>query len=489
MSKAITIVGSGLAGMSSAAYLAKQGHGVRILEKNSTYGGRLQSFTEKGFTFDSGPSWYWMPDLFDSFFADFNKQTSDYYSLKRLDPGYRIFFDKEEYFDVFEDYQRLKSELNQIEEGAGEALDSFLYDARKKYEIAVDKFIYKPSLSPLEFIRYDLVKHLGRLSIFKPISKHIREYFKDDRIIKMLEFPSLLLGAKPSATPALYSIMNYADIALGTWYPSGGIRSIATALYDLALEQGVEFEFNQNIEHIRIEKNRAVEVISSKNKYTSDIVIANADYEHVDSVMLEKKYRNYSKKYWQKRTISPSALLFYLVLKKQIDIPHHCLFFDTSFKKHVEDIYDSPRWPNAPLFYTSCTSKSDPNVAPEGCEALFVLIPVAPGLKEKTISRESYLNQVVERIEEMTGESLKENIVVNKSYAHEEFIADFNSFKGNAYGLANTLFQTAFFKPKIRNKKVKNLYYTGQLTVPGPGMPPALVSGKIVADQILKDLN
>ena len=288
MSKAITIVGSGLAGMSSAAYLAKQGHRVRILEKNSTYGGRLQSFTEKGFTFDSGPSWYWMPDLFDSFFADFNKQTSDYYSLKRLDPGYRIFFDKEEYFDVFEDYQRLKMELNQIEEGAGEALDSFLYDAKKKYEIAVDKFIYKPSLSPLEFIRYDLVKHLGRLSIFKPISKHIREYFKDERIIKMLEFPSLLLGAKPSATPALYSIMNYADIALGTWYPSGGIRSIATALYDLALEQGVEFEFNQNIEHIRIEKNRAVEVVSSKNKYTSDIVIANADYEHVDSVMLEK---------------------------------------------------------------------------------------------------------------------------------------------------------------------------------------------------------
>ena len=489
MKKRITIIGSGLAGMACAAYLAKEGHEVQVIEKNRTYGGRLQTYEENGFVFDSGPSWYWMPDLFESFFADFQKKTSDYYSLKRLDPGYRVYFENEEYFDVPENYEKLKSSFENIESGSSYALDKFLKDAKKKYEIAIDKFIYKPSLSPLEFIRYDLVKHLGRLSIFKPISKHIREYFKDERIIKMLEFPSLLLGAKPSATPALYSIMNYADIALGTWYPSGGIRSIATALYDLALEQGVEFEFNQNIEHIRIEKNRAVEVISSKNKYTSDIVIANADYEHVDSVMLEKKYRNYSKKYWQKRTISPSALLFYLGLNKQIDIPHHCLFFDTSFKKHVEDIYDSPRWPNAPLFYTSCTSKSDPNVAPEGCEALFVLIPVAPGLKEKTISRESYLNQVVERIEAMTGESLKENIVVNKSYAHEEFIADFNSFKGNAYGLANTLFQTAFFKPKIRNKKVKNLYYTGQLTVPGPGMPPALVSGKIVADQILKDLN
>ena len=205
--------------------------------------------------------------------------------------------------------------------------------------------------------------------------------------------------------------------------------------------------------------------------------------------MLEKKYRNYSKNYWEKRTISPSALLFYLGINKQIDLPHHCLFFDTSFKKHVEDIYDDPRWPGAPLFYTSCTSKSDPNVAPEGCEALFVLIPVAPGLKEKTVSRESYLDQVVARIQDMTGENIKENIVVSKSYAHEEFILDFNSYKGNAYGLANTLFQTAFFKPKIRNRKVKNLYYTGQLTVPGPGMPPALVSGKIVAEQILKDYN
>tara|TARA_A100001035_G_scaffold269837_1_gene256300 strand:- start:33396 stop:34865 length:1470 start_codon:yes stop_codon:yes gene_type:complete len=489
MNKTITIIGSGLAGMSSAAYLAKQGHRVRILEKNSTYGGRLQTFSEKGYTFDSGPSWYWMPDLFDSFFSDFDKKTSDYYSLKRLDPGYRIFFNKDEHFDVVEDYEKLKKELNQIESGAAESLDKFLNDAKKKYEIAVDKFIYKPSLSPTEFIRFDLIRHLGRLSIFKPISKHIREYFKDDRIIKMLEFPSLLLGAKPSATPALYSIMNYADISLGTWYPSGGIRSIATALYDLALEHGVEFEFNQNIETIRIENNKATEVISSKNKFSTDIVIANADYEHVDRVMLEEKYRNYSKNYWKKRTISPSALLFYLGINKQIDLPHHCLFFDTSFKKHVEDIYDDPRWPGAPLFYTSCTSKSDPNVAPEGCEALFVLIPVAPGLKEKTVSRESYLDQVVARIHDITGENIKENIVVNKSYAHEEFILDFNSYKGNAYGLANTLFQTAFFKPKIRNRKVKNLYYTGQLTVPGPGMPPALVSGKIVAEQILKDHN
>ena len=489
MKKRITIIGSGLAGMSCAAYLAKEGHEVQVIEKNRTYGGRLQTYEESGFVFDSGPSWYWMPDLFESFFADFQKKTSDYYSLKRLDPGYRVFFENEEYFDVPENYEKLKSSFENIESGSSYALDKFLKDAKKKYEIAVKNFIYKPSLSPLEYIRLDLIKHLGRLSIFKPISKHIREFFKDRRIIQMLEFPSLLLGAKPSKTPALYSIMNYADIALGTWYPSGGIRSVATAIHDVAIEQGVEFIFDEPIERIHIENGKAIEVVSDRNSYDVDIVVANADYQHVESRLIEKKYRNYSESYWNKRTISPSALLFYIGINKKINLPHHCLFFDTNFKEHVKDIYDDPRWPEAPLFYTSCTSKSDPNVAPENGEALFVLIPVAPGLKEKTKSREIYFNQIIDRIEKVTGEEIKDHIVVNKSYAHEEFISDYNSYKGNAYGLANTLFQTAFLKPRIRNNKVRNLYYTGQLTVPGPGMPPALVSGKIVADQISKDFN
>ena len=419
----------------------------------------------------------------------FKKKASDYYSLKRLDPGYRVYFENEEYFDVPENYEKLKSSFEDIESGSSYALDKFLKEAKKKYEIAVKNFIYKPSLSPLEYIRLDLIKHLGRLSIFKPISKHIREFFKDRRIIQMLEFPSLLLGAKPSKTPALYSIMNYADIALGTWYPSGGIRSVATAIHDVAIEQGVKFIFDEPIETIHTENGKAIEVISSQNSYNVDIVVANADYQHVESRLIEKKYRNYSESYWNKRTISPSALLFYIGINKKINLPHHCLFFDTNFKEHVKDIYDDPRWPEAPLFYTSCTSKSDPNVAPENGEALFVLIPVAPGLKEKTKSREIYFNQIIDRIEKVTGEEIKDHIVVNKSYAHEEFISDYNSYKGNAYGLANTLFQTAFLKPRIRNNKVRNLYYTGQLTVPGPGMPPALVSGKIVADQISKDFN
>ena len=487
MKKRIIVIGSGLAGMASAAYLAKEGHTVKVLEKNETYGGRLQTYKEKGFTFDLGPSWYWMPDLFESFFSDFGKKPSDYYTLTRLDPGYRVYFEDEEFFDVPENYEKLKANLEKIEPGAASALDEFLKDAKIKYEIAIKKFIYKPSLSPFEYIRLDLIKHLGRLAIFKPISRHIREFFTDKRIIQMFEFPGLLLGAKPSKTPALYSLMNYADIKLGTWYPSGGIRSVATAVYNVAIEQGVEFVFNEPIKKIDKKDKTVFKVLSEKRSYESGIVIANADYEHVETNLLDTKYRNYSKKYWDKRTMSPSALLFYLGINKKINIPHHCLFFDTNFNKHVEDIYDDPKWPDNPLFYVSCTSKTDSDVAPSESEALFILIPVAPDLTDEPALRDKYLEQVLDRIERKTGESIRDNIVLSRSYAHKEFISDFNSFKGNAYGLANTLFQTAFLKPKIKNSRLSNLYYTGQLTVPGPGMPPALVSGKIVANQIMKD--
>ena len=484
MSKKIIVIGSGLAGMSCAAYLGKAGHRVTVIEKNSTYGGRLQTVSQQGYTFDSGPSWYWMPDIFDSFFEDFDKKTNDHYDLRRINPGYRVYFSEGEYFDLVENLDELKRNFSKIEKGGGRALQRYLDDAGEKYEVAVKKFMYKPSLSPLEYIHFDLIKKLGRLNLFRPISKHIRQYFSNQKIIQMLEFPSLLLGAKPSDTPALYSIMNYADIVLGTWYPSGGIRSVAKAIYQVAKSQGVDFSFNQPVKKISINGNKATEVVTNKSSYHADIIVANADYNHVEQTMLPKSYQNYSKSYWEKRTMSPSALVFYVALNKKLDLSHHTLFFDSDFKKHAREIYDNPKWPDEPLFYTSCVSKTDPKVAPENGEALFILIPVAPNLVDNEQTRKSYFQQVISRMELLINQDIKDHIVFSKSYAHRDFISDYNSFQGNAYGLANTLFQTAFLKPKIKNKKINNLYYTGQLTVPGPGMPPSLVSGKIVADQI-----
>ena len=484
MSKEIIVIGSGLAGMSCAAYLGKAGHRVTVIEKNSTYGGRLQTVSQQGYTFDSGPSWYWMPDIFDSFFEDFDKKTNDYYDLRRINPGYRVYFSEGEYFDLVENLDELKRNFGKIEKGGGRALQRYLDDAGEKYEVAVKKFMYKPSLSPLEYIHFDLIKRLGRLNLFRPISKHIRQHFSNQKIIQMLEFPSLLLGAKPSDTPALYSIMNYADIVLGTWYPSGGIRSVAKAIYQVAKSQGVDFFFNQPVKKISINGNKATEVVTDKSSYHADIIVANADYNHVEQTMLPKAYRNYSKSYWAKRTMSPSALIFYVALNKKLDLSHHTLFFDSDFKKHAREIYDHPKWPDEPLFYTSCVSKTDPKVAPENGEALFILIPVAPNLVDNEQTRKSYFQQVISRMELLINQDIKDHIVFSKSYAHRDFISDYNSFQGNAYGLANTLFQTAFLKPKIKNKKINNLYCTGQLTVPGPGMPPSIVSGKIVADQI-----
>jgi len=487
MSKEVVVIGSGLAGMSCATYLAKKNYRVKVLEKNSTYGGRLQSFSHDGFTFDAGPSWYWMPDLFDSYFDDFGKKTADFYKLTRLDPGYRIYFNENEYLDVSENLDVLKKKFDKIEIGSGESLQNYLDDAGEKYRVAVEKFIYKPSLSALEFMELDLLKRLGRLNLFKPISKHIREYFKDPRLIKLLEFPSLLLGAKPSNTPALYSIMNYADLALGTWYPTGGIRAIATGLYQNALDHNVEFLFDHPVSKIETIRDTVDHILVNDKKINCDIVVGGADYQHVENHLMDKKNRNYNENYWDKRTMSPSSLLFYLGINKELDIPHHALFFDTDFDKHAEEIYDKPQWPKNPLFYVSCTSKTDINVAPKGSEAVFILVPVAPGLNDNENSREIIFQQIVKRLENALGTNIKDSIVFKRSYAHKEFISEFNSYKGNAYGLANTLFQTAIFKPRIKNKKLTNMYYCGQLTVPGPGMPPSLVSGKIVAKQIIKE--
>ena len=487
MPKEVLVIGSGLAGMSCATYLAKENYKVKVVEKNASYGGRLQSFSQDGFTFDAGPSWYWMPDLFDSYFNDFGKKTADFYKLTRLDQGYRIYFNEKEYLDVSENLDTLKEKFEKIESGSGQSLQNYLDDAGEKYRVAVEKFIYKPSLSALEFMELDLLKRLGRLNLFKPISKHIREYFKDPRLIKLLEFPSLLLGAKPSNTPALYSIMNYADLSLGTWYPNGGIRAIATGLYQNALDHNVEFLFNHPGSKIETKENIVNHILVHDKKINCDIVVGGADYHHVENHLLNEKNRNYNNNYWDKRTMSPSSLLFYLGINKELDIPHHALFFDTDFDKHAEEIYDKPQWPKNPLFYVSCTSKTDNSVAPKGSEAVFILVPVAPGLDDNEKSREIIFQQIVNRLENALGTNIKDSIVLKRSYAHKEFISEFNSYKGNAYGLANTLFQTAIFKPRIKNKKLNNMYYCGQLTVPGPGMPPSLVSGKIVANQIIKE--
>ena len=487
----IAVIGSGFSGLSAAAYLSAAGHKVQVFEKNETPGGRARQLrTANGYVFDMGPSWYWMPDVFERFFNDFGYSVSDFYDLKLLDPCFDIVFGPGEKTSIPADYNALCQLFESIEKGSAAQLEKFMQEAQFKYETGMENLVYKPGLSVIEFADPRVIKGAWRLQVFSSFSKHIRQYFSHPKLIALMEFPVLFLGAMPQETPALYSLMNYAGLKLGTWYPHGGFGEVIKAMVLLAKSHETVFHFQAPVQRIIVENNRASGLLVNGEKIAFDGVIASADYHHVENNLLPPSCRNYDEAYWQKKTFAPSCLIFYIGLNKTINqLQHHTLFFDEDLLQHSKDIYKQAQWPAKPLFYACCPSKSDDTVAPPGHENLFLLMPIAPGLEDNETLREKYFKIMMDRLQKYTGEeNLEAHIDFKKSYCVADFITDYHSYKGNAYGLANTLKQTALLKPKIRNKKIRNLFYAGQLTVPGPGVPPSLISGKIAADQLLKYL-
>lgn len=488
----VIIIGSGFAGLSAATFMARAGWDVTVLEKHLTPGGRARQLKAEGFLFDMGPSWYWMPDVFERYFNCFGKKVSDYYILKRLNPSYRIYWE-DETMDIPAGYNELKNLFEKKETGSGKFLDKFLTEAAYKYKTGINKLVFKPGRYYTEFLDNDIIRGIFKLDIFTSIKKHIAKYFKHPKLRQLLEFPVLFLGALPENTPALYSLMNYADIKLGTWYPAGGIYSVVNGMYELATELGVKFYFEQNVQKINFKSNiatgaSAVDKLNHLKEYKADVIIGAADYHFIENKLLPAELRSYSAKYWDKRVMAPGCLLYYVGLNKKLkNILHHSLFFDVSFKKHGKQIYTLPQWPEDPLFYVSATSVTDINVAPVGCENLFFLIPVAAGLPgDSEEVRNKYFEKIITRFEKNIGEKVKESIIFKQTFGPDDFVHEYNAFKGNAYGLANTLLQTAVLKPACRSKKVNNLFYTGQLTVPGPGVPPSLISGEVVAGEVIK---
>ncbi len=485
----VVVIGSGFAGISTATHLASKGYKVTVLEKNTTPGGRARVFESGGFVFDMGPSWYWMPDVFDGYFEHFGKKTSDYYDLVRLDPSYKVVYGENDAIDIPAKLSEFRVLMESLEPGAGVQLDKFLAQAAYKYKVGINDLVYKPSRSLMEFASFSLLKDILRMDVFSSMSSHVRKFFKEDKIIRLMEFPVLFLGETAENIPALYSLMNYADIALGTWYPKGGMHNIVRGMVSLAEEKGVKFQYDAEVVEIVVKDGNATSVkLKNGEEITCDLVVGAGDYHHIDQKLLAPSYRNYTEKYWDKRVMAPSSLLFYLGIDKRLTgLLHHNLFFDEPLGPHADAIYRNPRWPEKPLFYASVPSITDPTVAPEGMENLFLLIPLAPDLKDDEEVREKYYHLIMDRLEKITGQNVRDHVIYKRSYAHSEFKADYHAFKGNAYGLANTLTQTAILKPSLKNKHVKNLYYAGQLTVPGPGVPPSLISGHVVAKEIEKD--
>ena len=484
MKKRIAIIGSGFSALASASYLAKEGHQVTIYEKNDTVGGRARQYKKDGFTFDIGPTWYWMPDVFERFFNDFDKKPSDYYTLEKLSPAYKVVFSETESILIEDTLTKIYAAFEAEEKGSSKQLEKFITKAKSNYDIAIKDLVYRPGVSPLELITPETIKKIG--AFFSTISKDVRKQFNNEKLIQILEFPVLFLGAKPSNTPAFYSFMNYADFGLGTWHPKGGMYQVVLGMKTLAESLGVKINTNANVEKILVQNNSATGLIVNGDTITADIVLSGADYHHTET-LLPLKLRQYSETYWSKKTFAPSALLFYIGFDTPIiNVEHHTLFFDVDFEEHSKAIYDDPQWPENPLFYASFPSKTDSSVAPEGKEAGIFLIPLAPGIEDTEAIRETYFKKIMTRFENLTNQTVKKNVIFKETYCLNNFIEDYNSYKGNAYGLANTLFQTAFLRPKLKSKTVKNLYFTGQLSVPGPGVPPSLISGKLVAGLIQK---
>ncbi len=487
MKKEIAIIGSGFSGLTSAAILASEDFNVHVYEKNSSIGGRARQLNAEGFLFDMGPSWYWMPDVFEKFYNRFGKTSSDFYDLIRLDPSFTIIFSGNDTMKIPAGSEALYELFESKEKGAAGQLKKFLNDAAIKYHVAMDGMIDKTSSSWLEFMNWRVIKNSFRLNLLSSFSRHVRKYFKNPQLISLMEFPVIFLGASPSKIPALYSLMNHAAFNLGTWYPKGGFGKITEAMKTIAENNGAVFHTDEEVTKLNIRNGKISGIVTRKGERSIDALIGSADYNHIEQELLENDYREYSGDYWNTRTLSPSALIFYLGINKKIDkLEHHNLFFDEDFNQHLDDIYEKKKWPTNPLFYVCCPSRTDDSVAPAGKENIFILMPLTPGINDDEVVREEYFNLILSRIENYTKGKIRDHIIYKKSYCISDFAKDYHAYKGNAYGLANVLSQTAVLKPRIKSRKVSNLFYAGQMTVPGPGVPPSIISGQIASRELIK---
>ena len=487
MKTKVIVVGAGAGGLSTAILLAKKGYDVTVVEKNASFGGRGDVFSAKGFQFDMGPSWYLMPDIFEHFFSLVGENISDYLDLKRLDPSYKIWFEEHpKPVEMTSDLERDSKIFESFEPGVMKKINIYLKEAAAKYNISKETFIYKPFNSVFDFIDKRTIFLWTKFSVISSFHKHIASFVKHPLLRKILQYPLVFLGTSPYKAPAVYSLMNHIDFEMGVFYPMGGMTKVFKAFYDIAKKNGVKFIFNTPVNKILVENKKAIGVSTTKGKHMADIVVSNADYQFTEMQLLDKKHRQFSEKYWSSRTMAPSGFILYLGIKKQFkELVHHNLFFAKQWKESFEAIFKGQKLPQSPSYYICAPSKTDPSVAPKGCENLFVLVPTATNLTldEKTIK--NYRDKIIKHITvTMKTKGLEENIVFERIFTGHDFSSIYNAYKGTALGLAQNLTQTAVFRPKTKSVKLNNLYYTGANTNPGIGVPMCLISSQIVYKRI-----
>ena len=487
--KKVVIIGAGLGGLSAGALLAKRGYQVSILEKNEKVGGRANIFTAEGFTFDMGPSWYLMPDIFEHFYKLMDEDINEHLNLVKLSPSYRVFFPGDKDYPVLDIHSDLEKDLptlEKLEPGVTPKIKKYLQLSGEQYEIAKRGFMYRNYNSVLDFLSWDIMKEGRRMNPLQTMEKYLNKWFKDDRLKKILEYTLVFLGSAPSKTPALYNIMNFIDFDMGVYYPKGGIYEIVESLSSIATKNGAQIRTNAAVNKIVVENKTATGVeLESGEIIDADYVISNADLWFTETQLLEKQHQTYPEKFWEKTVMGPSAFIMYLGLNAEIpSLTHHNLRFGKDWKKNFSEIFDQPQLPSDPSYYVCKPTHTDTNVAPEGQDILFTLVPIPAGLKLSDEEMSSYRDKLIEMMKsDLNLPNLEDMIVYERSYWADDFKRDYNAYKGTALGMAHTLKQT-LLRPGNKSKKVKNLLYTGAGTNPGIGMPICLISGELAYKRI-----
>ena len=482
------IIGSGIGGLATACLLGKKGYKVTLLEKNERVGGRANLYEEEGFVFDMGPSWYMMPGIFEHFFELMDEDITEHLKLKRLSPSYRIFLKSEKrHYDFYSDLEKTIETFESIEPGSGEVLREYMKSTEFQYKIAQNEFMFKNYDSIFDFFNKRVMTEGRKLPLFSKVESIINSKFKSEILRKVMQYQTVLLGTSPGDAPGIYSMMNYVDFVEGVWYPDGGVYKVVEAIESIAIKNGVTIRTSSPVAKIIVKNKTASGVLlENGDEIHGDLVISNADIVHTEQKLLEKPERQRSMKYWNSRLMAPSAFILYLGIDGKIpSLEHHNLMFAKNWGENFKQIFNAPEWPTDPSLYVCVPSKTDASVGPPNKENLFVLVPVAAGLKHTDEFLEKYSHFVIGQMEEnMDIPNLASRVIYKRIYSVNDFIQDYNAFKGSALGFAHSLNQTAIFRPNNISKKVKNLFFVGAGTNPGIGMPICLISAELVYKRI-----
>mgnify|MGYP003582227438 CR=1 FL=1 len=482
----ISIIGAGIGGLATANLLAQDGHEVHVYEKNAQLGGRAGRFAKEGFTFDTGPSWYLMPKVFDAYFNLLGTSSKEQLDLIKLTPAYKV-YSSNQALTITGDLAQDAKTFERIEKGSGAALKTYVEKSRETYRLALQHFLYNNFKQPKDIVNKQVTARLGSMLYLAttPIHSYVQRYFKNPQLQQILEYPTVFLGSSPYSAPALYSLMSALDFDEGVYYPKGTMYAVVESLERIGRKLGVAYHLETEVTRIVVEDGRASGIqLGDNTTVESDIVIANADLHFTETKLLAPKYQTYPAAYWKKKEPSPSALLMYIGVEGKIpEFEHHTLLFTKNWRQNFHAIFKTKQVPTPASLYISKTSGLD-STAPKGCENIFILVPLPAGIALTAEEQESLADEYLAQIKDTTGVDIKSRTRTRTLFGPNDFVSSYNSWQGSMLGPSHKLTQSAFFRTNNQSKKVSNLYYVGAGTRPGIGVPMCLISAELVREKI-----